>query len=77
MTDNEHTNTTVEETRTGWHVEVESKRGTGTRDQDKVRVEYWSEDEPAALMLERITEKVKRTMDDRRAHQPDAEGDDE
>jgi len=77
MSDNANTRETVEETRTGYHVEVESKRGTGTRDQDKVRVEGWYEDRPAASTLLALVEDVEQLMNERRAHQPDTEGDDE
>ncbi len=37
---------TVEKTDTGYRLTVESKRGTGTRDQDKVKAELRSEDRP-------------------------------
>jgi hypothetical protein len=77
MSDNANTRETVEETRTGYHVEVESKRGTGTRDQDKVRVECWTETEPEAEELARLSLKAEKLMNERRAHQPDTEGGDE
>jgi len=77
MTDNANTRETVEETRTGYHVEVESKRGTGTRDQDKVRVECWTETEPEDEQLARLSVKVEKLMNERRLHQPDTEGGDE
>jgi hypothetical protein len=73
----EYTREMVEETRTGYHVEIESKRGTGTRDQDKVRVELWSETEPKSGELARLSTKAEKLMNERREHQPDAEGDDE
>jgi len=77
MSDNANTRETVEETRTGYHVEVESKRGTGTRDQDKVRVECWTETEPEAEELARLSLKAEKLMNERRMHQPDTEADDE
>jgi len=76
MTDDD-TRQTVEETRTGYHVEIESKRGTGTRDQDKVRVELWSEERPGIDMLNELHRDVMQVMNRRRNHQPDAEDDDE
>jgi hypothetical protein len=76
MTDDD-TRQTVEETRTGYHVEIESKRGTGTRDQDKVRVELWSDERPATDMLDALHGDVTQIMNRRRNHQPDTEGDDE
>jgi len=73
----EDTHETVEETRSGYHVEIESKRGTGTRDQDKVRVEWWSETEPEPEELARLSVKAEKLMNERRAHQPDTEADNE
>jgi len=76
MTDND-TRQTVEETRTGYHVEIESKRGTGTRDQDKVTVELWTEERPTPTELNALHGDVTRLMNNRRNHQPDEEDNDE
>jgi len=65
----------IERTDTGYRVTVESTRGTGTRDQDKVKVEARTEDEPGSDMLESLANKVRFVMSKRRAHQPDGDGD--
>lgn len=70
MTDDD-TTTTVEEVQRGYHVRVESKRGTGTRDQDKVELEAWTETTPTDTDLDELTTKVERVMNEVRSMQPD------
>jgi hypothetical protein len=68
--------TTITETRDGVTVEVEIKRGTGTRDQDKVRIRSHYDD-----LLEareewgRIHGLAAAQAEALRDIQPDAEGD--
>lgn len=64
----------VERTDTGYRLTVESTRGTGTRDQDKVKVEARTE------TLDKLKEQqlairsvVKMEMEQRRLHKPDQE----
>lgn len=66
----------VERTDVGFRVTVESTRGTGTRDQDKVKCEYRTETPPTAERVENMNMWVAKLMEQRRAHQPD-EVDDE
>ena len=63
----------IEHTDTGFELRVESTRGTGTRDQDTVRAELRQEDVPTEAQIETVTSRVEQAMDERRAHQPDAE----
>lgn len=78
MTDSEPNITKkVERTDYGYRTKVESTRGTGTRDQDKVSVEARTERMPTEEHLSDITHRVKQMMEMRRAHQPDAGEDDE
>jgi hypothetical protein len=65
----------VERTDTGFRLTVESTRGTGTRDQDKVKAELRTEDRPDDRTRREILTKVKRSMRTLRAHQPDEDGD--
>ncbi|WP_435349018.1 DUF7389 domain-containing protein [Haloarchaeobius sp. HRN-SO-5] len=65
----------VERTDVGFRLTVESKRGTGTRDQDKVKAELRQEQVPTTEEVENLTRHVEHLMNMRRAHQPD-EGDD-
>lgn len=65
----------VERTDTGYRVTVESTRGTGTRDQDKVKVEQRSETRPSESDVEGLITAVRDIMNARRAHQPDGEND--
>jgi len=76
MTDDD-TRQTVEETRTGYHVEIKSKRGIRTYDYDKVILDYWSQERPDEDTLESLTDDVEQLLDSRREHQPDVEDDDE
>lgn len=73
MTDEYDTTEKVERTDRGFRLTVESTRGTGTRDQDKVKAEFRTEEEPATPTVERVAAKVKDAMSDLRAHQPDGE----
>lgn len=75
MTDDEY-DTTVREERTdvGYRLSVESKRGTGTRDQDKVQAELRSEQPATEGEIAQLCADVRQAMEARRRHQPDAEG---
>lgn len=65
----------VERTDTGFRLTVESTRGTGTRDQDKVKAELRTETLQEALTREEsVRDTVKRLMEERRKHQPDEDG---
>jgi len=65
----------VERTDTGYRLTVESTRGTGTRDQDKVKVERRSETRPDQSAIDGLITDVRYIMNARRAHQPDGETD--
>jgi len=67
----------VEQTEHGYQVTIESKRGTGTRDQDKVRMQARTEGYPDSNMLLKMERDVTDLMEERRQHQPDAEETDE
>jgi len=74
MTDDGYDTTEkVERTDVGYRLTIESKRGTGTRDQDKVRAELRTEEPPTATDIGGLAEDVRLAMDRRREHQPDAE----
>ena len=78
MSDVNDTTEKVERTDTGYRLTIESTRGTGTRDQDKVKVEGRAEtweklDSHRAAMRTAVTVE----MDQRRLHKPDKEGDSE
>jgi len=79
MTDNDNFDTTekLERTDKGFRLTVESTRGTGTRDQDKVKVEQRTEEMPDPHMIDDITAQVKATMSDLRDFDPDAEDNDD
>jgi len=77
MTDSDEYDTTekVERTDTGYRMTVESTRGTGTRDQDKVKAEARTE------TLQQLKEEKPRVLDSvtdalfkLRGVQPDEEG---
>jgi len=74
---NDHIDTTekIERTDVGYRLTVESTRGTGTRDQDKVKAELRQEEHPEEDEVVALAERVRHLMDMRRAHQPG--GDDE
>lgn len=62
----------IERTDVGYRLTVSSTRGTGTRDQDSVKLEARTETlEEVLLEREAITEAVGSIMDERREHQPD------
>lgn len=63
----------VEKTDVGFRLTVESTRGTGTRDQDKVKAEYRKERMPVRGEIDEIIEDVQYIMDERRAHHPDGD----
>lgn len=65
----------VERTDKGYRVTVESTRGTGTRDQDKVKIELRTEEYPDSKELIALNEDVKSLMNRRRNHQPDEDDD--
>lgn len=76
MTEKEEYDTTekVEQTETGYRLTIESTRGTGTRDQDKVSITGKAE------TLEKLNEQrtamrtaVEVEMKQRRMHKPDKE----
>ncbi|WP_435358465.1 DUF7389 domain-containing protein [Haloarchaeobius sp. DFWS5] len=67
----------VERTDTGYRLTVESKRGTGTRDEDKVKAELRTEEWPSREQINSLTTDVAHVMERRREHQPDEDGDDE
>jgi len=66
----------VERTDVGFRLTIESTRGTGTRDQDKVKAELRTETMPDPSEIEAVEKDVMDTMTTLRAHQPDeSEGD--
>jgi hypothetical protein len=65
----------VERTDHGYRLTVESTRGTGTRDQDKVKAELRQETMPSPHTTHGIIESVKRSMATLREFQPDEDGD--
>ena len=73
MPDEYDTTQRVERSDTGFELRVESTRGTGTRDQDTVRAELKQESVPTEAEVATVTDRVEQAMDERRAHQPDAE----
>lgn len=76
MTDYDTTEKVVR-TDEGFRVSVKSKRGTGTRDQDEVSMEYRTETQPTPDEIENMNKWVTKLMDERRAHKPDEETDDD
>lgn len=64
----------VERTDVGFRLTVESTRGTGTRDQDKVKAEMRRETAPTLYEASKLNDWVEELMDERRAHQPDEDG---
>jgi len=68
----------VERTDVGFRLTIESTRGTGTRDQDKVKAELRTESMPDPSEIEAVEKDVMDAMTTLRAHQPDeSEGDKE
>jgi hypothetical protein len=68
---------TVEETEHGYRLKVESTRGTGTRDQDKVKAELRSEERPHPDEQASLVADVIEHMQTLRAYDPDEEETDE
>lgn len=67
----------VEETEHGYRLKVESTRGTGTRDQDKVRAELRSEDRPDLQTQASVVGDVIEHMNTLRNFDPDEVNTDE
>ena len=64
----------VERTDTGYRLTIESTRGTGTRDQDKVKIEARTETwEKLNADRTAIRTAVEVEMNQRRMHKPDEE----
>lgn len=64
----------VETTETGYRLTIESTRGTGTRDQDKVKVEGKAETwEKLNEQRTAMRTAVENEMNQRRMHHPDTE----
>jgi hypothetical protein len=61
----------------GFSCTIKSKRGTGTRDQDEVKMSIETEERPTTDQLENFTKHVEHVMALRRADQPDAEENDD
>lgn len=70
MTEHDQTEKVVR-TDHGIRMSVESKRGTGTRDQDEVTLEYRGEELPDEETVTQLHARVSYLMDLRRRHQPD------
>lgn len=70
--DNPDTTEKVEQTEYGFRLTIESTRGTGTRDQDKVKVEgkaeTWEKLDEQRLAMR---DAVRLEMNQRRLHKPD------
>lgn len=77
MSDEYDTTEKVERTDKGFRLTVESTRGTGTRDQDKVKAEMRTEEMPNPHEIDDVTAQVKATMSDLREHQPDTDDEEE
>ena len=73
-TDDYDTTEKVEQTEYGFRLTIESTRGTGTRDQDKVKVEgkaeTWEKLDEQRLAMR---DAVRLEMNQRRLHKPDQE----
>jgi len=65
----------VTKTEKGFRMVIESKRGTDTRDQDKVKAELKTEEFPPADRIQTLQEEVTLTMAELRSFQPDQEED--
>ena len=74
--DNPETTERIERTDVGYRLTVECTRGTGTRDQDKVKAELRAETPPSDREEREIVSKVTSRMRALRNFQPDG-GDDE
>lgn len=60
----------------GFSITIKSKRGTGTRDQDEVKLSVDMEDRPTTEQLENLAGQVENVMNRRRSHDPDGDSDD-
>lgn len=68
----------VERTDVGFRLTVESTRGTGTRDQDKVKAEARTETRYELEAARKdLRDSVMATLSSLRAHQPDEDGEEE
>lgn len=65
----------LERTDRGFRFTIESTRGTGTRDQDKIKAELRTEDIPDFSRLMELNNKITDVMNARRTHHPDEDGD--
>jgi hypothetical protein len=63
----------LERTDKGFRLTVESTRGTGTRDQDKVKAELRTEEKPSVEEMQAMTASVNARMTELRQNQPDEE----
>lgn len=77
MSDEFDTTEKVERTDRGFRLTVESTRGTGTRDQDKVKAELRTESVPEWYDWQDLSDNVQAAMTLQRGHQPDAEDSDD
>jgi hypothetical protein len=59
----------------GFSCTIKSKRGTGTRDQDEVKMTVEMEDRPTPEQLENFAKHVENVMSMRRSDQPDGDTD--
>jgi len=64
----------VTKTEKGFRMVVECKRGTDTRDQDKVKAELKTEEYPPVDRIQTLQEEVTLAMAELRSFQPDQEG---
>jgi len=65
----------VTKTEVGFKIEITSKRGTGTRDEDKVKATLKAEEYPGEPELESLRSDIHTTMAELRSFQPDQEED--
>ena len=65
----------IERTDVGYRLTVESTRGTGTRDQDKVKAELRTEKIPDGYTIATVRQQVMDQMTALRAFHPDEDGD--
>lgn len=68
---------TIERVDTGFRLKIESTRGTGTRDEDTVKIEAKTETKAELeAMRDDLVEEATETMIELRSNQPDQEDDD-
>ena len=77
MTDEPDTIERHEHVDIGFSCTIKSKRGTGTRDQDEVKMSIEMEDRPSPDQLENFAKHVTNVMALRRNDQPDEESTDD